>query len=460
MKKKTKTIGRAEAVSKPLKLAVRVRVPTLEPKFIGSEPAMKKLADYAPNTWNTNELTHDEKRALRTTLKEIGWSRSQAMLVWATDEKGKKKNLIIDGEHRHEAAIAVGFTEGPVVELHKITRAQAIAWTLRIDKIRGRQNDRRTAKLLDTEFGLFAGREETIDVGLRLGFSSGDLDGLRLKLPDVAGAGGRAIMTGDTSQEDLEEERWKKPRNPVAKFGQLWKLGPHRLLCGDSFKLEHVRRLCGDDYGSIDCIESDPPYAVYGSSTGIGTDIADDAMVRPFFERLIAQCYPAVKLFAHVYIHTDWRSWASVWDASKGSGLMVKNCIVWDKGSGLGSTYANCHEFVAYLAKLPPPLAMKRPKVAGQLLTNRPNVIRIARVSGEDRKHNASKPKGLVQELIENGTAKGGSVLDLFHGGGTTLAVCEEHGRRCFAMDKDPGWIDVAIERWEKATGKKAELLA
>ncbi len=156
------------------------------PKFVGGEPVMRKLADYEPNDWNPNELTEDESKALREVLRTIGWVRSQAMLVWASDEKGRKKNLIIDGEHRWSEAIALGFIEGPVVELHKATRAEAIAWTFRVDKIRGAFNDELTAQVLHREFGLFAGRDaDTFDTALHLGFSPDELEGLRINLkPD------------------------------------------------------------------------------------------------------------------------------------------------------------------------------------------------------------------------------------------------------------------------------------
>lgn len=161
-------------------------------KFVGALPVMKRLDLYRPNDWNPNEVTPEERKALREVLRNDGWAMSQAMLVWATDENGKKQNLIIDGEHRWDEAIKLGFVEGPVVELRKISRATAVSWTLRIDKIRGTFNDRKVARVLDAEFGLFAGSEETLGIALRLGFSSDELDSLRLKLNDVAGAGAQA----------------------------------------------------------------------------------------------------------------------------------------------------------------------------------------------------------------------------------------------------------------------------
>lgn len=182
-------------------------------KFIGKLPVMKRLDLYKPNDWNPNEMLPEERKALRETLKSVGWAMSQAMLVWATDEKGRKKNVVIDGEHRCDEARKLGFVEGPVVELRGITRAEAISWTLRIDKIRGRFNDRKVARVLDTEFGLFAGKEqETLSVALRLGFSPDDLDGLRLKLGDIAGAGAKAAGGVVVANDREESGKHKCPR--------------------------------------------------------------------------------------------------------------------------------------------------------------------------------------------------------------------------------------------------------
>src|SRR5207237_245118 len=87
---------------------------------------------------------------------------------------------------------------------------------------------------------------------------------------------------------------------------------------------------------------TDPPYAIYGSSSGLGADVTDDKIVRPFFRDVLAMAQRATSLFAHVYVCCDWRSWPSWWEVAKLTGLAPKNLVVWDKGGGgLGNNFAN-----------------------------------------------------------------------------------------------------------------------
>ena len=256
------------------------------------------------------------------------------------------------------------------------------------------------------------------------------------------------------TQEDLDE-RFEPPAKPVTRSGDLWILGAHRLLCGDSTRDGDVDRLL--DGARPAMVLTDPPFAIYGSSTGIGADIADDKMVRPFFERVFAQAHRVLPWFGHVYVHTDWRSWAAMWEAARTSGVAAKNCIVWDKGGqGLGSMYAQCHELIFFGAKTPPPAAMAGNKARGERVVHRPNLVRHNRVQGAERIHNAAKPVALLRELIVNSSEPAAGVLDLFCGGGSTLIACEAEGRACYTMDIEPKWCDAAVRRWEKLTGQAA----
>lgn len=246
------------------------------------------------------------------------------------------------------------------------------------------------------------------------------------------------------------------PEKPITQPGDMWELGDHRLLCGDSTDDEQVDRLIGGR--RVHMVLTDPPFAIYGSSTGIGADIADDKMVRPFFEKVLRTCFRVVPLFAHVYVNTDWRSWAAMWEAAKRSGLSAKNCIVWDKGSaGLGSNYANCYELVGYFVKLPAAKAMKSSAPTGQRQVHKPNIMRVGRVMGKEREHNAAKPVALLSEFIKNGSDTGQVVLDLFGGSGSTMLAAEKEGRTALLMEVEPKWADVIVKRWERHTGRKAK---
>jgi DNA modification methylase len=257
---------------------------------------------------------------------------------------------------------------------------------------------------------------------------------------------------------DEEDEIPEAPKEPKTKRGDLFQLGEHRLLCGDSFKPADVSRLL--EATKVDLIVTDPPYAIYGSSTGISTDIADDKMVRPFFERLGHTCSSVIKEFGHVYACCDWRSLSALWDGFKGARLAPKNCIVWDKGGGgLGSSYAQCYELIAFFALLPKQTVMSGQVKRGQRMVHRPNIVRIPHAHGDERQHNAAKPIALFSEFVTNSSDEGESVLDLFGGSGTTAIVCEKLKRRAYVMEIEPRYCDIIIARWEKLTGKKAKLV-
>lgn len=268
----------------------------------------------------------------------------------------------------------------------------------------------------------------------------------------------KAIRDGTATPEEKPEKEapeLEPPPNPVTRPGDVWELGPHRLMCGDSTKAEDVDRLL--DGARVMAVVTDPPFAIYGSSTGITPDIADDKMVRPFFEALFRTIHRVLPTFGHVYVNTDWRTWAAMWEAARRAQIAAKNMLVWDKGDqGLGSMYAQCHELVFFGSKSPPQTAMKSTTKRGERTVYRPNMLRFPRVQGKERQHNAAKPVDMLGELITNSTEPGDGVLDLFGGSGSTLMACEGLKRRAYLMEIEAKWCDVIVKRWETATGQKA----
>lgn len=271
----------------------------------------------------------------------------------------------------------------------------------------------------------------------------------------VPGKSGSGETGDDTDPTDDEIPEVHEPR---VREGQLWQIGDHHLLCGDSTLPEALDRLTDGLLPGL--ILTDPPYAIYGSSTGIGADIADDKMVRPFFEAVFRQCHRLLPKWAHCYVHTDWRSWSAVTGAASRAGMTLKNCLIWDKGDGgLGSMYSHCHEFVGFFAKLPPSKTMVNNEERGQRPVYRPNILRYNRTTGNERHHNAAKPVELLRELMRNSSDEGAYVLDLFGGSGSTLVAAELEGRKGMAMEIEPKWCDVIITRMETKFGMTAELV-
>lgn len=241
--------------------------------------------------------------------------------------------------------------------------------------------------------------------------------------------------------------------DPVSRRGDLWICGPHRVLCGDSFNAEQRAHLL-DGVSPASAI-MDPPFAIYGSASGISASVADDKMVRPFFEQLGRVIYELLPWFGHSYTCCDWRSYATLWDGYREAGMTPKNCLVWDKGSfGMGNNWANAHEFLAYFTKMPPDKTMKSGQATGQRqVVGRANILRYPRVSGEEREHNAAKPVALLTEVIEAATDPGEWIVDLFGGSGSVLAAGDRAGRLVATMEYSPGWCDVIVARYERLTG-------
>jgi DNA modification methylase len=279
---------------------------------------------------------------------------------------------------------------------------------------------------------------------------------------------GRLAATGYTSgqvekllakvRKNAPETDVKIPETPKeagVERGEIWRLGKHRIMCGDSMDEADVDQLLGGEV--VDMGLMDPPFAIYGSSTGIGADIADDKMVRPFFKALGRQLHRVLREFAHAYVCCDWRSYAALWEGLSGARLSPKNCLIWDKGDGgLGGSYMQCHEFVTFWAKLPPARAMQSNDRRGQRTVNDSNILRHNRPTGDERQHNAAKPVPMLQRVIRNSSEPGERILDLFSGSGSVLMACEREGRVCLAMDMEPMEVRKTIARWELLTGKQA----
>jgi site-specific DNA-methyltransferase (adenine-specific) len=261
-------------------------------------------------------------------------------------------------------------------------------------------------------------------------------------------AGGGAGPTNPGADPDDEPE--ERPDAPIESvLGELYELGPHRLICGDSTKAATFERLLAEVGGTVDLIFTDPPYAIYGSSTGLSSSITDDKIVRPFFLAVLERAQAVLPYFGAAYVCCDWRSWPSWWEQAKSLHLEPKNLLVWDKnGSGLGSNWSNTYELIGYFLKVPEQKTMQSKRKAGIRPVLSSNVIRYNRPTGDDRQHNAAKPVGLVEHVITKTGDHVKTVLDLFGGSGTTLIAAARVGRRAFVSEIEPRYCDIIRRRW------------
>lgn len=378
-----------------------------------------RAGDLVAHPQNYREHPPAQRAALQAVLEEVGFAGA---VLAREDDKGRL--ILIDGHLRVDLHTD---EEIPVLVLD-VDENEAGVLLATFDPM-GAMAERNTAKMRKLVEGLKVKGDDTRALLERLSRPTGprkrqvDLD----SLPDA-------------------------PAVPTTQPGDVWTLGEHRLVCGNCFDAPTLAALLEGE--KVPMVLTDPPYAIYG----VASDIADDGMVVPFFESMFRAIQDHAEWFAHAYVHCDWRSWAAIWEAAKRAQMTPKNCIVWDKQSaGLGSSYANTHEFVGLFAKLPPEAAVMTVKRVGQRQVHRPNLIRADRVRGDDREHNAAKPVSLLSEFIQNSSDPGDVVLDMFAGSGSTLMAADDLDRRGRLVEKSPKWCDVIVARWERVTEGKAE---
>ena len=244
------------------------------------------------------------------------------------------------------------------------------------------------------------------------------------------------------------------------KRGELWQLGRHRVMCGDATIGADVQRLFGGV--SVDCVLTDPPYCSGGyqdskrkRNSSKGTKAKEISMVNDMlssrgYQALVRQVLSEASSATMVYLFTDWKMWVYLFDVAETCGYGVRGMIVWDKlFPGMGIGWRSQHELVLCGTKKPAMWAAH--KKAG-----RGNVIQCKRI--KNTLHPTQKPIEIICEIVKT-TPFVQAIYDPFTGSGTTVLAAEKMARTCFAMEVVPGYVDVAVHRWELETGLTARRL-
>jgi len=357
-------------------------------------------------------------------MREWGWT--VPILV---DEK----NLIIAGHGRLEAARRLNLVEVPVMVARGWTEAQKHAYALADNQLSlnaGWDND-----LLKLEIkGL---KEWDFDLQL-LGF--GNLD---------------ELLAEQTEGLTDADEAPVPPEIPVTKLGDVWRLGQHRLMCGDSTSVTDMDRLV--DGQAVDMLLTDPPYNVaYEGKTKdalkIKNDAMDDEKFREFLRDAFVTADTAMKPGAVFYIwHADSEGF-NFRGACRDAGWQVRQCLIWKKQTMVmgRQDYHWKHEPCLYGWK----------DGAGHLWAadrKQTTVLEFDRPS-RNAEHPTMKPVALFAYQLLNNTKGGDIVLDSFGGSGTTLIAAEQHGRHARLMELDPKYCDVIVRRWQGFCGQPATL--
>lgn len=261
----------------------------------------------------------------------------------------------------------------------------------------------------------------------------------------------------DEATEITEDEAPEvdKTNDPISKFGQIWKLGRHRLMCGDSTYEENVKALLGG--AKADLLLTDPPYGVdYTGKTKDALKIQNDAKTDEEMIEFLSSAFRSadsvMKPGAVFYIWYAGTKEHAFDKACQLTGWEVRQILIWAKNTMVmgRQDYQWKHEPCIYGWK----------GGAGHLWASdrkQTTILEFDRPTA-NKEHPTMKPIALFDYQIQNNTKGGDIVLDLFGGSGTTIMACEQNGRNACVMEYDPKYVDVIIKRWENFTGEKAVL--
>ena len=382
-----------------------------------------------------NSLLSDHKNARRRT------DRSAELIKESLQRYGAARSIVIDEDNRIlagngtiEGAKAAGIKNVRIIETDG-TEVIAIkrSGLSENEKVGLALADNRTADLSEWDQAMLHSLSQEHD--LSPWFNQEDLNELLAvtELPPEE---------GKTDPDDVPEP----PADPTTKPGDLWILGNHRLLCGDSTDVLAVERLM--DGQKADMVFTDPPYGMSYQSN-MRTKSAKFAVIEND-DKIITDWLPLATAFSTGFCFV-WTTWKVLdqWLAVTKDFAPLTNMVVWDKGGGgigdLKKTYLTDHEIA---------LVFNR----GAELTGK----RIGSVwdIGKDRAaeyvHPTQKPVALAEQALDTTTMRGHIILDFFGGSGSTLIACERQHRHARLMELDPAYCDVIVKRWEDFTGNTA----
>jgi len=385
----------------------------------------RRVADLIPYAANSRTHSDAQVAQIAASIREFGWTNP--ILI-------DGENTIIAGHGRLLAARKLGMEELPAIVLDHLTKAQQRALVIADNQLAlnaGWNLDMLKAEIEDLKL-------EDFDLGL-LGFDDKFLDGLLEAEP----------TEGLTDEDDVPEV----PAIPVTVEGDVWVLGNHRLMCGDSTSIDALQTLTSG--ALVDVWLTDPPYNVaYEGGTKEKLTIQNDSMGDDDFRQFLRDAYSAadavMKPGAVFYIwHADLEGY-NFRGAAQDIGWKVRQCLIWRKSSLVmgRQDYHWQHEPCLYGWK----------EGAAHLWASDRKQTTILEFNKPSRngEHPTMKPVELFEYQMLNNTKGADILLDSFGGSGTTIIAAEKHGRHARLMELDPKYCDVIIKRWQDFTGQQA----
>jgi DNA modification methylase len=387
-----------------------------------TEVKVEALIPYAKNS-----RTHDDAQVaqIAASIKEFGWTNP----ILIDGDKG-----IIAGHGRLMAARKLGLTKVPVIELKDMTEAQKKAYVIADNKLAmnaGWDMDFLKLELQDLE-------DADFDLSLT-GFDDKELD--QLLAPE--------IEVGLTDEDAVPEV----PEEPKTKLGDIYILGNHRLMCGDSTSIDAVEKLVAGT--TIDLCYTDPPYGINESGNRVGRGnlgnadskiMAKGVVYKDFKDDTIDYAVEAYQIVEGV-LQVKRQVW---WGANYYCHALPQsnNWFVWDKRTEDKYKNTNSDAEMAWVKSEWSSVRIFRHLWMGLVKGSE---------HGQARVHPTQKPVALAEWSFDY-FKEVSTVLDLFGGSGSTLIACEKTNRHCLMMEFEPHYCDVIVKRWEEFTGKKAIL--
>jgi DNA modification methylase len=378
-----------------------------------------------------NSRTHSDEQIaqIAASIKEFGWTNP--ILV-------DGKNGIIAGHGRLMAARKLGYKEVPAIELSELTDTQRKAYIIADNRLAlnaGWDNEMLTIELNELLADGFA-----LDI---LGFDTKELNAL-LEPEVVEG------LTDEDAVPDVPEE-------PKTKLGDIYQLGNHRLMCGDSTSIDAIDKLMEGQ--KADLVLTDPPYSIEtqgGFKGEIGKSLRKQASSIEFianfepaeFLNTLPLVFQSNKFNAYIFCNKDLLPDYLIW--AKDNKISF-NVLIWKKPNAIpiGDSHRPDIEYLLLFRKS----AIWNNGIKGV------NYSRCLEYGREKGLHPTMKPVGLLENEIYISSNTQSIVLDFFGGSGSTLIACEKTNRHARLIELDPKYCDVIVKRWEDFTGKKAVLL-
>jgi len=389
----------------------------------------KKVSELIP--YINNSRTHSEEQItqLISSIKEFGFTNP---ILLAPD------NSIIAGHGRLQAVKRLGHEEVPCVIISGLTKTQIKAL-------------------------IIADNQLALNAGWDLEKLSVEIEGLEADKFDISLLGFDDKFLNDVLFKENEgftdeDETPNAPENPKSKLNDIWILGTHKIICGDSTKAEDYKSLFKDHIA--DMIFTDPPYNVDYSGRGkndlgkIINDNMDENKFVLFLDNVFKLMSDNLKPLSILYVcHPDSHSKPKIaFEIAFDKYFKKSSTLIWNKGNaGMGwQDYRSQHEPILY--------GWKEGKGKHNFYGDRTktSIWNIKRDSTTQYKHPTQKPVELVKEAILNSSKEKDIIFDPFSGSGSTLIACEKLNRICYGIELDNKFVDVIIQRWQQFTGKEA----